>query len=112
MIALRRNGQSDRDEYDYARDGFEWVDYSNRAFGVRKTNDEDEWFFAPPERDLWRSLRQLVALVTIVDFRYGHRWIFMERTRDFPDGFKDTDGHARARLWVLERAKAKLRAAQ
>jgi hypothetical protein len=85
--------------YMLRRYGFELgCDYRNRTYGVRATNDEDIWFFDPRERDTWRLAMKFVPTITIVNFDSGQRWIFIARTADFPDGFKNTDSYAYARL--------------
>jgi len=87
-----------RGVYMHGRDDFELHEYRHRAFGVRQTNDEDIWFFGACERDMWRKLTEFFETITIVHFDSGRRWIFVDRTTNFPEGYRDTDAHAVARL--------------
>jgi hypothetical protein len=83
----------------------EWaLDNSRREFLVRLSTDDDHPMIADDRREaLCRGFKRWATSVTIIRLRDSRKWIFAERTVSFPNGFRNTDAHARARLAVNAR---------
>ena len=80
-------------------------DYRTREYAVRTANEWDNSMIADDaERFGCRRMKHIV----IIHLSSDRKWFFAERTASFPNGFQDTDEHARARLAINERVKARL----
>jgi hypothetical protein len=95
----------------------EWaLDHSRREFLVRESVSTDHPFLADLDEEQAEAIRRgwrPFQSVTVIRLRDGRKWVFACRTVRFPgtvhwpQGWKNTDEYARARLVACERAKAK-----
>jgi hypothetical protein len=86
------------------RQDWEWaLDHSRREYLVRDSIDGDHPMVADDRNEAITQELCWYELITIVRLRDGRRWIFGKHSNRFPDGFENTDAHARARLGVSGR---------